>query len=220
MKNSAWIDVKDRVPESGQEVLIYYFDSGFDIHQMSIVTYFKRDAVMDTAIPNKYDMPEKNLLDALFNPNNEMKASQDGFYIYDSAGSEEARFRKHADVITHWQPLPEPPYMIAEEPFMKVKERIKNELALHKQFIVDLIKCHCDDICDYCKHYIKCEGEDCVYFISGTGDAEGKYPDFKWTCEDFNYGTCQMLESTPCNGCFDNKYKGFDWKGLGGDGHD
>jgi hypothetical protein len=29
-----------------------------------------------------------------------------------------------------------------------------------------------------------------------------------------------MLESTPCNGCFDNKYKGFDWKGLGGDGHD
>ena len=82
----------------------------------------------------------RNLLDALFNPNNEMKASQDGFYIYDSAGSEEARFRKHADVITHWQPLPEPPYMIAEEPFMKVKERIKNELALHKQFIVDLIK--------------------------------------------------------------------------------
>ena len=42
MKNSAWIDVKDRVPESGQEVLIYYFDSGFDIHQMSCYLLLER----------------------------------------------------------------------------------------------------------------------------------------------------------------------------------
>ncbi|MGS0745583.1 DUF551 domain-containing protein [Syntrophomonas erecta subsp. sporosyntropha] len=104
-----WIEVKKELPVNGQEVLIYYFDRDFGIHQMSIVTYFKRGAVMDTAIPNKYDMPEKNLLDALFNPENEIKAPQDGFYIYDSAGSEESGFRKHADIITHWLPLPEPP---------------------------------------------------------------------------------------------------------------
>lgn len=98
-----WISVES-LPESGQEVLVYYFDKGFDIHQICIVTYFKKGDVMNIAIPNKYDIPEKNLLDALFNKNNEIKAPEDGFYIKENVG-----FRKHANIITHWQPLPEPP---------------------------------------------------------------------------------------------------------------
>ncbi len=104
-----WISVKESLPESGQEVLVYYFDKGFDIHQICIVTYFKKGDVMDTAIPNKHDIPEKNLLDALFNKDNEIKAPEEGFYIYDYTDKHNIGFRKHADLITHWQPLPEPP---------------------------------------------------------------------------------------------------------------
>jgi hypothetical protein len=106
MKANGWIEIKERLPESGQEVLVYWWDKGFDIHQIHTATYFKKGGVMDTVIPKKYDMPEKNLLDALFNPENEIKAPEDGFYIYDYIRD---GFRKHADVITHWQSLPKPP---------------------------------------------------------------------------------------------------------------
>ncbi len=88
-----------------------------------------------------------------------------------------------------------------------------------EQAIIDeltkVIKKYCDDICDYCKNHIPCEGKKCSEYIEGIGDADGKYPDFKWTCEDFDYGTCFKLENTPCNGCYDD-YNGFKWKGLGG----
>ncbi len=103
MKANGWVNIKEKLPESGQEVLVYWWDKGAKIHQIYTATYFKENDVMDTVIPDKYDMPEKNLLDALFNPKNEIRAPEDGFYIYDNG------FRKHAEVITHWQPLPKPP---------------------------------------------------------------------------------------------------------------
>lgn len=109
MKANGWVNIKEKLPESGQEVLVYWWDNGFDIHQIHTATYFKKGGVMDTVIPNKYDMPEKNLLDALFNPENEIRAPENGFYIYDYINKERDGFRKHADVITHWQPLPKPP---------------------------------------------------------------------------------------------------------------
>ncbi|MGS0745572.1 DUF551 domain-containing protein [Syntrophomonas erecta subsp. sporosyntropha] len=34
----------------------------------------------------------------------------EGFYIYDSTNKKNP-YRKHANIITHWQPLPEPPFM-------------------------------------------------------------------------------------------------------------
>lgn len=109
MKNNGWISVKDRLPESGQEVLIYYYDEGYEIDAICILSYFSKGAVMDTIIPTKYTMWEKNLLDALFNPENKIKAPEDGFYIYDCSDGEDCSYRRHADVITHWRPLPEPP---------------------------------------------------------------------------------------------------------------
>ncbi|MGI6550876.1 MAG: DUF551 domain-containing protein [Syntrophomonadales bacterium] len=108
MSTNNWIKVEERLPESGQEVLIYYWDEGYDIHQIHHLTYFKKGAVMDTAIPNKYDTLEENLLDALFNKANEIRAPEDGFYMSGHFG-DNISFRKHADIITHWQPLPEPP---------------------------------------------------------------------------------------------------------------
>ena len=73
-----------------------------------------------------------------------------------------------------------------------------------------------DDICAVCKNRIECKGENCECFEQGKGMSWGKveYPDMKWTCEDFNYGTCKKMENTPCQGCFDSEYSGFDWVGL------
>lgn len=71
---------------------------------------------------------------------------------------------------------------------------------------------HTDGGCTYCKHNIDCLGEKCEGFCKGVGDASGKYPNFRWTCEDFVFGTCPKREGTPCEGCFDNDFSGFEWK--------
>jgi len=104
---NSWISVKDDLPESGEEVLTYYFDEGYDIHQIGILDYFRKDVVFATAIDCSIDSPELRLLDSLFNPANQIKAPEDGFYIYDEA--EATHWRKHAGIITHWMPLPNPP---------------------------------------------------------------------------------------------------------------
>lgn len=98
-----WISIKDRLPKSGQQVLAYWYDKPYEVHQIHMVSYFKKRHVMDTFVNHTEKSPQKRLLDTLFNPNNEIKAPEDGFYIYDGD------WRKHADVITHWMPLPEFP---------------------------------------------------------------------------------------------------------------
>lgn len=73
---------------------------------------------------------------------------------------------------------------------------------------------YADKGCELCAHYIPCTGKDCPQYISGTGATgqDGKqYPDFKWTCDDFEYGQCPAMENTPCNGCdFKNHWQ---WRG-------
>ena len=78
-----------------------------------------------------------------------------------------------------------------------------------------VLKRDSDDICAYCKNLIECKGEGCECFEQGKGGTiDGKeYPDFKWTCMDFDYGTCSLLEDTPCNGCIEDDCKGFEWRG-------
>ena len=76
-----------------------------------------------------------------------------------------------------------------------------------------VLKRDSDDICAYCKNRIKCEGQQCEKYSSGVGDVDGNYPDWKWTCMDFDYGTCSLLADTPCNGCFEDDCKGFEWRG-------
>lgn len=71
-----------------------------------------------------------------------------------------------------------------------------------------------DDGCNLCRHYQPCMGKDCPKYISGKGatDEGGmEYPNFPWTCEEFDFGTCPLLENTPCNGCdFENHWE---WRG-------
>lgn len=73
----------------------------------------------------------------------------------------------------------------------------------------------CDDECKLCAHYFECQHEKCPMHEEGVG-AVGKdgteYPDFKWSCEDFDWGTCSMAKNTPCNGCdFQNHWE---WRGI------
>ena len=79
-----------------------------------------------------------------------------------------------------------------------------------------VLKCDLDDICKYCKHIIECKGQNCDGYCSGAGDIDGNCPDWKWSCEDFNFGTCVKMENTPCNGCFENDCGGFEWRGKAG----
>lgn len=71
-----------------------------------------------------------------------------------------------------------------------------------------------DSTCFFCQHNHLCKGEKCPYYTSGVGihDANGKYFDWQWSCMDFEFGTCDMLKDTPCNGCnFENNFR---WKNL------
>lgn len=73
----------------------------------------------------------------------------------------------------------------------------------------------CDDGCVLCVHNHVCQGEKCPKYEKGVG-AVGKdgteFPDFKWSCMDFDWGTCPMMENTPCNGCdFQNHWE---WRGI------
>lgn len=73
-----------------------------------------------------------------------------------------------------------------------------------------------DDACKYCKHNQPCHGKECALYIEGreAWDHNGCKHDWEWSCMDFNYGECPMLENTPCNGCIKNKYSGFEYKGV------
>lgn len=70
-------------------------------------------------------------------------------------------------------------------------------------------------ICHYCKNHIECKGEKCEKYIQGKScwdDARCCY-DWAWSCRDFDFGTCDLLKDTPCNGCRGNNYAGFIWRG-------
>jgi hypothetical protein len=97
--NNRWIPCKERFPENKQEVLTYYYDKDWDIHQIDTLTYYHKGEILDNDILN----PQKMLI-----------APRDGFYIIESGSNGNPRYRLHADIITHWMPMPEPPEEVSE----------------------------------------------------------------------------------------------------------
>ena len=91
-----WISVQDKQPKSGQDVLVYWWDEPYEIHQIHLLTYWRKGDVMDESLVGLISGEEGQIL-----------APENGFYIYE--GDEDRPWRQHADLITHWMPLPNPP---------------------------------------------------------------------------------------------------------------
>lgn len=99
-----WIKINDRLPESKQEVLVYWCDKPFgNLDQIHLLTYFKKGDEISWNFNDEITNPEIRLLSGLFSEN-KILAEEDGFYI-----CEGETHRRHADIITHWMPLPNPP---------------------------------------------------------------------------------------------------------------
>ena len=73
-----------------------------------------------------------------------------------------------------------------------------------------------EDMCSYCKYDTPCPGKECEFYEEGRGlyDKNDKYYDWKWSCMDFDFGTCEKLVNTPCFNCFNDKDYHFKWNGL------
>lgn len=83
----------------------------------------------------------------------------------------------------------------------------------YKALYINLLKAKDDDICGKCTHQRHCDGKTCPGYIEGRGGKlDGQWVDFRWTCEDLDWGSCPMMEDTPCHGCFDGGYCRFELK--------
>lgn len=76
------------------------------------------------------------------------------------------------------------------------------------------------DMCLICEHFHKCDGEACPGYTFGVLDRTAILPDgrslagMKVTCESFDWGTCDIMRNTPCDGCIDSGFKNFEWYGM------
>lgn len=104
---------------------------------------------------------------------------------------------------------------LKEKKLLQEIEQLKKERDIAIQEIKKAI--YSDNICSFCKNKIPCLEQKCNQYIEGRGmtfEKTGEYIDQKWSCMDFNFGTCPKLENTPCNGCIENNNNGFIWKGI------
>lgn len=101
---------------------------------------------------------------------------------------------------------------------LQYKKRIE-ELEGENKRLIDFLKevsSMCAESCNFCAFKIECPdpAELCDGFVSGVGatsETGQKIPDFRWDCRDFNFGTCDKLIDTPCNGCDGKNH--WRWKG-------
>lgn len=89
----------------------------------------------------------------------------------------------------------------------QVKQLIHERDAAYRKY--------CDDICEHCRNKIDCIPKKCSGYISGNNCLiDGKFVKSDWDCRDFDYGSCAMMEHTPCFKCFENNYSGFQYNGT------
>jgi hypothetical protein len=104
-----WTSVNTSLPESGERVLVYWYES-HDLHQMHVIEYYKAGDVVFDEVIYQGNTPLERLKDAIFGTRGQRTIEQDGFYIYDpDIETGLCKWRRHNDCITHWARLPAPP---------------------------------------------------------------------------------------------------------------
>lgn len=105
-----WIPVTERLPYSGEPVLVYWYEPDYEVHQTHICEYYRKGDVVEDEVEPMGDTPDERLLDVVLGGRGNKIIEQNGFYIFDCVdGTGMCKWRRHSDCITHWMPLPEPP---------------------------------------------------------------------------------------------------------------
>lgn len=76
-------------------------------------------------------------------------------------------------------------------------------VARYKKLYIEMLKQYDEGVCDKCANKVSVVcGEDCPGYEYGhTAYIDGEKVNVLWTCEDFDFGSCKILENTPCNKC-------------------
>lgn len=105
-----WIPVTERLPYSGEPVLVYWYEPDYEVHQTHICEYYRKGDVVEDEVDPMGDTPDERLLDVVLGGRGNKIIEQNGFYVFDCVdGTGMCKWRRHSDCITHWMPLPEPP---------------------------------------------------------------------------------------------------------------
>lgn len=102
------------------------------------------------------------------------------------------------------------------DPAVQIKALSKENKQLRKRLDASLkdmrtLVKNADNGCDVCAHHHVCAGKQFPEYIEGVGvkwSDESDIPNMRWSCMDFEFGTCPMLQDTPCADCdFENNWK-------------
>lgn len=99
-----------------------------------------------------------------------------------------------------------------------LSEKMETDL-LNQKLLKDLRHILIDNTeenpCDYCIHHIHCKSKQCVNYEEGfeLENEQGKRYNMKWSCEDFDYGTCDRLKDTPCYNCIQENFQNWEYDG-------